>query len=74
VKVASTALNYRIVGNKPLARSADARIFNHRWTQDLLRMEDEFDSLERMRARGLMLLSGVLGNRELLKLDIGQIN
>jgi hypothetical protein len=24
---------------KPLARRADARIFNHRWTRDLLRMD-----------------------------------
>ncbi len=37
---------------KLLARSVDARIFNHRWTQI---NTDGFDSLERMRARSLLI-------------------
>ena len=36
---------------KSLARSADARIFNHRWTQI---NTDGFDSFDRLRARGLL--------------------
>jgi hypothetical protein len=31
--------------NKPLARSADARIFNHRWTQI---NTDEFDGIDQL--------------------------